>query len=110
MGGLDVGQRVGRLVKREGEVDHGAQRPGFDQRRDLSELGAVGAHEQERVADAEALGGPSGPEAEQRHDGQQRDALAQLGGEGRVRWSGDADRKSTGFEHGQRTRKGLAAL
>jgi hypothetical protein len=47
---LDVGQRLEGLVKWEGRVDDRAEVAGVVEGGQLTQLGAVGLHEQERVA------------------------------------------------------------
>src|SRR4051794_21158243 len=86
---LDVGQRLEGLVEREGPVDDRAEVAGVVERAQLTQLGAVGLHEQEQVAHASLPGLLADLSAQQPH--QDADELRRRAG-GRTRGPADQPR------------------
>ena len=79
------------------------------ERGELAQLGATGVHEEELVAHAEFLGRFADLATEERQHELERFGCAELFGESGVGWTGDADRQTSGLEHGKRLEQVLPA-
>src|SRR5215203_4567362 len=95
---LDVGQRLEGLVKWKRLVDDWAELAGVVEGGQLAKLGAVGLHEQERVAHSELPGLLVDLSAQQPHHDAHELRRRELFRETGVRRAGDADRLSAGLE------------
>src|SRR5829696_2017589 len=95
---LDVGQRLEGLVKWERFVDDRAEVAGVVERGQFAQLGAVGLHEQERVAHTELPGLLVDLAAQQPHRHTHELRRPELLGEPAVRRASHADRLSTRLE------------
>src|SRR3954467_5194161 len=105
---LDVGQRLEGLVEREGPGDDRAEVAGVVEHAQLTQLGSVGLHEQERVAHASLPGLLADLSAQQPHQDADELRRAELVGEPGVRRTSHADRLSAGLEDRQRLLEVLA--
>ena len=106
---LDVRQRREGLVERERLVDDRAEVAGIVEGGQLAQLGAVGAHEQERVAHAELAGLFADLSAQQRHQDADELRRPELLREPGVRRAGHADYLSARLEDGERLLEVLAS-
>src|SRR5947207_2903546 len=95
---LDIRQRLEGLLKWERLVDVRAEVAGVVEGGQLAQLGAVGLHEQKRVAHAELPRPPADLAAQQPHHDADELRRPELLREPGVRRAGDADRLSARLE------------
>src|SRR5215211_6895469 len=98
---LDVRQRLEGLVERERLVDDRAEVAGVVEGGQLAQLGAVGLHEQERVAHAQLPRLLADLAAQQPHHDAHELRRPELPREPGVRRAGDADRLSARLDDGE---------
>src|ERR1700694_1308870 len=98
---FDVSHRLFGRFKREDAIQHRAYGAHLDERGDLSQLIPACSHEEKGIIDLMTLGLSSDPEAQKTHHQLEYPAQSKLPRKLGIRWTGDRDEISTGFERSE---------